>query len=500
MVNRRFKEQVNRVMFEHRASKWVFSLFLLAAAGCKKDPTPTPVPDKPPIAVTSSEPAPSVSAKEAIPLRENNEPKEIPTWVPEKVTFKDHKIERAFLMDDGNFAVVEGLKVGRVVDDNVEWLEKQVPETNTSLGGSHITWVGGYWPDAVDVTYQSNNGRASQPTFYPLTGKGNTIVYGEGGGVGDIVGVARLGESTLIGGADHLWTKFATVRGPGVIRGRKLFAEAGCKYDESIHRIIDEKTPAIEPSALGATGAGTVITVGNKCGKGNPSLEVWEKDQRLSKIVSLDPDVKEVDYWAQVLAGQADDAWIRVNESSLFHYKEGQLEKLPTVENGIQHIFISPNRQLYGANSWGVHRWDKDHWTQIARFAWEENYPRFFADKSEHIWANYGPQKLTPGSSVEMHAACATPFIHLYNTSSDNKPDFTFPTTRKALASFSEVNDLTLMEFYEGRRRLGLAVKSKAQGEAVIAHLKTTMPKEKPRLMCYEPKKPRKIDIQPKSK
>jgi len=475
--------------------------FALAFAGCKKDPTPTPEPDKVPIAITSTEPAPSASAKAAIPLRENNEPKEIPTWIPEKLAFKEGKPQRAFLMDDGNIAVVEGLKVGRIVEDKIEWLDKQVSETNQALGGTQIFWVGGYWPESVDVMYRANNGRAAQPTFFPLTGKGITAVYGEGGGIGDISGVARLGPSTLIAGISHVYASFSTVRGPGVVRGRKLFAEAGCKPEELVFNPMDPQYPAIMPRGFGATGAGTVISVGVKCQNRNAAIEVWEKDQKLSKIIDLDPKVKEVDYLdVQVIAGLGDDAWIRANSENVFYYKEGKIEKMPPVTEGAHQIFMSPNRQLYAGNSRGVHRWDKDHWTQIARFPWSKRYPRFFADKTERIWESWGAEVFREGKSVEPNDACVNHFVHLYDVSEDNKADFSFPTTRKALASFPEVNDLALVDFFDEQRRLGLVVKSKAQGEAVIAHLKTAMPKENPRLMCYDPKEARKIDLQAKSK
>lgn len=474
---------------------------LSAMTGCKKDPTPTPVPEKAPVTIASTEPAPSASAKAAIPLRDENESKEVPTWVPDKLTLKEGKVERAFLMDDGNIAAVDGLKVGRIVDDKIEWIDKQVPENNLSLGGTQIIWVGGRFPDAVDVMYQANNGRAAQPTFYPLTGPGNTIVYGVGGGIGDIVGVARLGESTLIGGVDHVSTMFATVRGPGVIRGRKLFAEAGCKKEDLEFVPLDAQYPAIVPRGFGATGAGTVISVGVKCQTRNAAIEIWEKDNKLSKIIDLDPKVKEVDYYfAHVVPGEGDDAWIRANAENVFYYKEGRVEKMPPVVNGAQQIFMSPNHRLYAGNSWGLHRWDKDHWTHIAKFPWKHGYPRFFADKSERIWESWGAQMYREGKSVEPNDGCPTLFVHLYDVSEENKSGFTFPTTRKALATFAEVNDLTLVDFFDERRRLGLVVKTKAQGEAVVAHLKTAMPKEKPRLMCYEPKAPRKIEIEAKNK
>ncbi|HRI71137.1 MAG TPA: hypothetical protein PK156_43190 [Polyangium sp.] len=123
------------------------------------------------------------------------------------------------------------------------------------------------------------------------------------------------------------------------------------------------------------------------------------------------------------------------------------------------------------------------------------------ADSKEQFWRNaWSVRIMREGKSIDMHDGCTSPFVHLYDVSSENKPDFTFPTTRKALASFPEVADIGLVEFYQDRRRLGITVKSKAQGEAIIAHIKNTMPKENPRLICYQPEKPRVIDIQAKGK
>jgi hypothetical protein len=87
--------------------------------------------------------------------------------------------------------------------------------------------------------------------------------------------------------------------------------------------------------------------------------------------------------------------------------------------------------------------------------------------------------------------------VYLYEVSWRNEPNYTFPTTRKALSTFPEVADITLMEYWEGRRILGVQVKSEQQGEAVIAHVKANMKDEHPELICYAPKKPRIIEMKP---
>jgi hypothetical protein len=120
------------------------------------------------------------------------------------------------------------------------------------------------------------------------------------------------------------------------------------------------------------------------------------------------------------------------------------------------------------------------------------------------IWArsSEGLQKLRPGPAVEPPPACAAPFVYLYDTSNKNADDFTYPTTRKALATFPGVSDLGLVELKDsGPTSLGITVPSKAVGEAVIAHLKQAMKDEAPVLTCLEaPKKMRKIEIEPAGK
>src|SRR5262249_4294818 len=94
-----------------------------------------------------------------------------------------------------------------------------------------------------------------------------------------------------------------------------------------------------------------------------------------------------------------------------------------------------------------------------------------------------------------LEEGCATPFVYLYDVSSKNAKDFTFPSTRKALSTFAGAGEIGLVESTDGGRRLRSTVTRKAQGEAVIAHLKETMKDEEPQLYCYEPKAARKIEL-----
>lgn len=470
-------------------------------AACKNDAPPTPVPEKAPLSSASPAPSALSSAKAAIPLPDPTASKDVPTWAPEPFAFQGGNPEGIYVMDDGTLAVSEKRRVGRVLEDKIEWLSVEAPNTNSSMG-STVYWVGGRWPDAVDVICKSNNARAPAPTFHPLTGKGATITFVGGGGPGDLLGIARIGESTLAGGVEHVYAKFGTVRGPAIIRARKLFDEAGCTKNDLSFDWRHPEYPAVLPIAFGGTGAGTVISMGQLCTSRNATLEVWEKESKTSKFIDLGPDVGVVEPMSsQVIAGKGDEAWLLPNAKFALHYVGGKVEKMPEVPQGTGRLFVSPNGKLYAANAWGIHRWEKDHWTQIARFAWAEENPNFLADVQERIWRNaYSVRIMRETTSADINDACKTPFVHLYDVAADNKADFTFPSTRKALASFPEVADVTLVEFKQDKRRLGLIVKSKTQGEAVLAFLKTAMPKEMPRLLCYEPKELRKIEMDAKGK
>jgi hypothetical protein len=115
------------------------------------------------------------------------------------------------------------------------------------------------------------------------------------------------------------------------------------------------------------------------------------------------------------------------------------------------------------------------------------------------IWVSHGKgvARLHEQSGADVEGSCATPFVYLYEVSWKNEPKYTYPTTRKALSTFPEVADITLMEYWEGARILGIKVKSKEQGEAVMAHVRANMKNEHPELICYAPKKPRVIEMKP---
>jgi hypothetical protein len=401
--------------------------------------------------------------------------------------------------------VVEGLRIGRIVDDQIEWLDKTVPDLGPAVGGSRIYSVQGRWPDAVDVLYASNQGRAPMPSYHALTGKGTGFTFQPGGGAGSITGLARVGESLLLAGySGENGDQFVPVRGPAIVRARQSPAQAGCKEGEVYKDQYRPPPSAISPGSFGGTRAGTVMSYGSLCEKRGPAMEVWDKTTGKSHLVDLGGFAKNMGYRVEFLrAPGEDEVWVFSEAGNvILHYVNDKFEALPTLERPLTDAFVSQTGELYASDGWTIQRFEDGKWTLVARMPWLYKHSSLAVDKDNKFWVSAAGSvyKLKEGPKVAYHEGCATPFVFLYDVSSDNAKDFTFPSTRKALSTFPGVAEISLMEFYEGGRRLGVKVPSKEQGEAVIAHLKASMKDERPALLCYDPKLPRKIEMKAKGK
>ncbi|UQA57279.1 hypothetical protein [Polyangium aurulentum] len=478
------------------------SLCLLAlaasSAACGNKGTPAPEKEQPKSAPSA---APSPSASSASPLL--TAPKERPTLATERFTPTRGQPSEMFEIE-GALVVVQGLRVGRIVDDGVEWLDKTVPDLGTVVGGSRVYSVQGRWPDAVDVLYTSNNGRAPMPSYHPLTGKGTGFTFAPGGGLGSIAGLARVGESLLLAGySSENGEQFMPVRGPAIVRARQSAAEFGCKEGEVYKDAYRPPPPAISPDSFGATRAGTVMSYGSLCSKRGPAMEIWDKATGKSRIVDLGGFAKNMGYGVKFLrAPGEDEAWVFSKDASLvLHYVNDKFEALPKLERPLIDAFASQAGELYVTDGWSIQRFAGGQWTLVAHMPWTFKHSTLAIDDKGQFWMSsaWSVYKLKEGPKVMYHEGCATPFVFLYDVSSDNAKDFTFPSTRKALATFPGAADLSLVEFYEVGRRLGIEVQSKEQGEAVIAHVKANMKGENPVLLCYAPKEERrKIDLKAK--
>lgn len=401
---------------------------------------------------------------------------------------------------EGAITVTQEQRVGRLIGDKVEWIG-QIPKGGIALGYNFIRQVGGRYPDQIDVLYTTASGRAPEPTYMALTGKGTPVLLGEGGsGAAQMTGVATAGENTfVIGYSQQTGHQIYTVRGPAkVTRTSTPPAKAGCKPGEVRTDEFIPMAPAIAPEVIGGTPAGTLMTFGNLCEKRELSAEIWDASGA-SRIVDVSQWIQSAGFGSRIFPGKGDELWIfAYYQPVILHYKDGNFEPLPSAEIKGQNAYMSASNELYMSDDQVVRRYDGSKWSTVARLAFR---PRFYniAVDNGTIWgSDRGNEvfRLREGPDTEIKDDCKTPFVFLYDVSSDNAPNFTFPTTRKALSTFAGVDELGLVEFNEtGARRLGITVTSRAQGEAVIAHVKANMKDEKPSLICYAPKEPRKIDI-----
>jgi hypothetical protein len=462
------------------------------AFSCSKS---TSAPEKErPVADSPAPLAPSAAPSASAASAEREAPKKtIPTLVPEPFPgTKDLAVSLHAI--EGALMVVENLRVGRIVEERVEWIGS-IPDGNQHLGGNQIASVHGYWPDGVDVYYTTNEGRALQPTLFPLTGKGATRTFGDGGGLGWITGSGRLGKTTLVAGFDGPGGyRFETLRGPTLVFKPIAAEKGGCKEGEVQNPYVDGYAVAVPFSAMAVTEAGTVVTIGNLCERAKtPVAEVWDQPGK-SRIIELGSLVKDVGYLPRLLKGKGDDLWLE--STPVLHYNGGKFEALPALDRPLRNLFVSPSGKLHGISGRNIVRHDEGKWTTIANLPRPMRFATIAMDDKETLWVSWdGVSRLREASGAESERDCKTPFVYLYDVAWQNEAAYTFPTTRKALSTFPAAGEIGLVEYFDAGRRLGVTVKSKEQGEAVVAHVKATMKDEHPELICYAPKNPRVIEM-----
>jgi hypothetical protein len=485
-----------------RAAFCALSL-VLAACGNRDVPPPGKEPAQGPsgtptaTAGARAEPAPSAAPVAA--------PAEVPDVLPEKFT-PDGASPDHLHPAEGALLVADGTRVGRIVDDKIEWIGEVTK--SRGFGGTRVWSAGGRWPDAVDVLYVNLQGRAPEPTYLALTGeaKGREKMWGEGGSPAHIQGMARVGESVLVAikeiGAP---IQLHSVRGPRLERELLSALKAGCKKEEMLglepdHARTFGLPPAISPDAMEGTPGGWLVTVGTLCEKRHPAAEVLDPNGK-STIVDLSPWVKSVYFDSSVRRGKGEDLYVFAGSGTVLRFREGKFEPLPGFEGPMRDAFVSPSGQPHVYDGEHVLRFDGERWTPIARTSWPLSFTTMAIDEKGTLWTGTYEAvfRLRPGAGTAWKEGCTTPFVYLYDVSYQNDTKFTFPGTRKALSTFPDVASLSLVEVNEGdQRRLGIVVTSKAQGEAVIAHVKANMKDENPKLLCYAPKSPRVIDMKAK--
>ncbi|MFT3774929.1 MAG: hypothetical protein QM820_57005 [Minicystis sp.] len=476
------------------SSSAALCLLATAALGCPSKPKADkePPPPTPPPSAAAVAPGPSGTAAPAV--------KTIPTYIAEKFAPPGTKPEKLYAVE-GALAVSEGQRVGVIVDDGITWVSS-IPKGSVALGDNVLTDVKGRHPDLLAALYTSGNGRAPQPTYYPLTGKAGSFMVAEGGGWGDINGVVRVGETVFLA-INSMMTgaKLVPVRGPKLVRHSHTPAEAGCKEGEVRKDDYLPAAPAIVPAVLESSPAGTMMSLGKLCEKRGPAAEIWDKDGK-PKIVDLGRWWKDMSYRPTILKGAGDELWAYAGTLTpiILHYKDGEIEPLPALDWPIDLVFASPQGQLHVSAGKVVYRYEGGQWLPIGRLPKEQSLRNLVLDDKGTLWASVADvYKLRPGPAEPFSAECATHFVYLYPASWKNGKDYTYPTTRKALSTFPEASAINLVEYGpQYGRSIGVVVTSKAQGEALVAHIKATMKDENPHYVCDAPSNVRKIPLDAK--
>lgn len=414
----------------------------------------------------------------------------------------DHPVQLFYA--DGAILVAMAHRVGRLTAEGVDWIGN-IPKRSPGLGKNIINRAGGFYPEPIYAMYSSDNGRAPAPAFFPMTGGGMPSGFSPGGGMGFINGAARVGDTIMVSGYSNYeggYTLLSAV-GPKLPLEYTTAKSHGCTEKEVPRPMLDSPPPAVNHNDLGSTKQGTMLAFGSLCYTRGNAVEVWPAGANGSRIVDVSKWVKGETYRARIFRAPGEDrAWISGNGTSpVLEYRAGEITALPTLKRGRKDTFLSQEKELYANDGQALYRLDenaasKPEWKLVAHLDWETDFDSIQASQGVFWGTKHGKlYKLSPGKSLAHDEGCETPFVFLYDISPKALPKYTFPTTRKALKSFDGVGDISLVEFNEHGRRLGLKVPSAAVGERVIAHVRATMKDEQPKLLCYTPENPRVIEI-----
>jgi hypothetical protein len=390
---------------------------------------------------------------------------------------------------DGAIIASSKNRYGKVGGQGVEW--QKTYGAHPAYGDTLIMSVSGTYPDGVDVITSQANGRAPLPSYSPATGKGSGATFSPGGGMGWVAGIARVGETTLVAGYDNLESghQIVHVRGPKLDRRHLTVKEGGCSEE-------DVPKAALETHDFGATRAGTVLAFGSLCDK-DGAVEVWAAGGS-SKPKIVKPPGGLQSYGNDLLQGPGDVMWIaNSRDKQILEYRDGNFSRLAALpgDKKLARAFVDKD-VLHATDGNVIYRFDAGAWKTVATLVWSSDFSHLLLRDGAYWGVSIGKLvKLVPGKSIAYAEGCKTPFVQLYDVSDKAEPTYKFPTTTKALSTFADIEKVGLVEYYEGRRRLGITVPSKELGDAVIAHVKANMKDEDPRLLCYEPKKSRAIAV-----
>jgi hypothetical protein len=308
-----------------------------------------------------------------------------------------------------------------------------------------------------------------------------------------VLGVVRIGESTLVAGYSNEYSfRFVHVNGPPLARVPQ--GGAACKRGHKPWAVAEHA--ALLPRIAESTRAGTLVALGRHCDK-EMSAEIWDASGK-SRIVPI--PWKDFPFPVWLLKGGADDLYAGGDPFQLaFRVRGTSVEVIPDLARPMDQPFVSAAGHLHVVDGDTIYRFD-GAWAPLAQIVGPKLAT--LAMDGDVLWGLDGEGALyraKPGPDVPFDDTCRTPFVHLYKAYYNNASNYGYPTTKKALASFPEPLELLEVEYVHPQRGWGrdrhlvVKVKSRAQADAVIAHVKATMKDEDPRYFCFDPKTYRKL-------
>lgn len=287
-----------------------------------------------------------------------------------------------------------------------------------------------------------------------------------------------------------------------------------------------KESPAeIVPEALDALPGGEAFIVGKHCGDGAYAVERWADDPGASVIEEL-PDAPKAAKRAFFSAAARDKAYAVLSTGDKVYaarwdgqafrkvelQAEGDVRAIWTAADGTLFLVLQlksstpklAKAELLRLTAGGELRRSAHFsaspsakvWASDAETAYVSSYGSILSTRSGLVLVKpaekekeQAPASPPPSSGLPPFAeGCATPFVFLYDISAKSPPGYDFPSTRKALSTFTRVADISLIEFvHASKRRLGVLVPSAEVGRDVIAHVKGNMKDEHPELVCLAP-------------
>jgi hypothetical protein len=422
-------------------------------------------------------------------------------------------------------------------------LDTKIVTASPLSGAEDIAWLSGSWPDKVwgKATFSyfagPRQGSGDAGTFARSDGKWKRLDPKDAPSLmTSWKGGAYLG---VVSGALRVLDGPAELKAP---EQRAAEATTGkCRAG----------APLVEPRQIAGLATGELAVFGPRCDRGAPTIERWAPGAATSEIVDLGLPEEPLSAGTgrapfllsaasarsiyAVTSGASGVIIARLDGAAMRRI-EPPAKGIPTaawaLPDGTLWLLLSDDAlpakgalfRLGAAMSWAryelpdasccqgvVHSslWASDAETAYvgsgahgvkgsAGFVVSTKQARLFGEPPAALVDFFGERKKdvavaaapAPDEGLPPYTPdCKTPFVAIYDVSKNAPPDFTFPSTRKALSTFASLGEVRFVEYLaRGKRKLGAVVPSEAVGTALIAHIKSNMKDEDPKLGCFAPK------------